>query len=59
MPISGATPGKKDPPLQLTPLERLLVDAGPIREDGSDKFFGMENVRISCSRATAEWQARH
>jgi hypothetical protein len=28
-----------------TPLERMLMNAGPIRRDGSDKFFGMENVR--------------
>jgi hypothetical protein len=27
-----------------SPLERLIADAGPIREDGSDKFFGLENV---------------
>jgi hypothetical protein len=27
-----------------TPLERMLMNAGPIRKDGSDKFFGMENV---------------
>jgi hypothetical protein len=26
-------------------LEKLLTDAGPIRRDGSDKFFGFENVR--------------
>jgi hypothetical protein len=27
-----------------TPLEKMLMNAGPIRNDGSDKFFGMENV---------------
>ncbi|KAL3476403.1 hypothetical protein BJX99DRAFT_246918 [Aspergillus californicus] len=27
----------------MTPLEKMLLDLGPIREDGSDKFFGMEN----------------
>jgi ubiquitin carboxyl-terminal hydrolase 9/13 len=27
-----------------TPLEKMLKNAGPIRPDGSDKFFGMENV---------------
>jgi ubiquitin carboxyl-terminal hydrolase 9/13 len=27
-----------------TPLERMLANAGPIRNDGSDKFLGMENV---------------
>ena len=30
--------------LELTPLEKMLKNAGPIRLDGSDKFFGMENV---------------
>jgi hypothetical protein len=29
-----------------SPLERLIADAGPIREDGSDKFFGLENVSL-------------
>lgn len=24
----------------------MLVNAGPIRNDGSDKFFGMENVSL-------------
>ena len=29
---------------QPTPLEKHLVDAvGPVRQDGSDKFFGFEN----------------
>jgi hypothetical protein len=28
----------------MTPLEKRLLDMGPIREDGSDKFYGMENV---------------
>jgi hypothetical protein len=31
----------------MTPLEKMLHDSGPVRNDGSDKFFGMENVRIS------------
>ncbi|MCJ1468445.1 hypothetical protein MMC07_007074 [Pseudocyphellaria aurata] len=31
-----------------TPLERLLLDAGPLRTDGSDKFFGMENFGNTC-----------
>jgi hypothetical protein len=30
----------------MTPLEKMLHDSGPVRNDGSDKFFGMENVRI-------------
>jgi ubiquitin carboxyl-terminal hydrolase 9/13 len=42
------TPIKKEEP---TPLEKLLVNAGPLRGDGSDKFFGFENVsaRNDCS----------
>jgi ubiquitin carboxyl-terminal hydrolase 9/13 len=31
---------------QPSPLEKRLKDMGPIRGDGSDKFFGMENVRL-------------
>jgi ubiquitin carboxyl-terminal hydrolase 9/13 len=29
---------------ELTPLEKMLQNAGPLREDGTDKFFGFENV---------------
>lgn len=36
---------KEEPAPELTPLEKLLQNAGPLREDGSDKFFGLENVR--------------
>ena len=37
---------KKDEPApELTPLDKLLVNAGAVRGDGSDKFFGLENVR--------------
>ncbi|KAK5002101.1 hypothetical protein LTR28_011829, partial [Elasticomyces elasticus] len=45
-PANGASPAKKDPNApQLTSLEKHLVDAtGPVRSDGSDKFFGFENV---------------
>lgn len=49
--ITGTTGGaspknkKEEPAPELTPLEKLLQNAGPIREDGSDKFFGLENVR--------------
>lgn len=44
-PAVGTTPTKKDPNAPIpTPLERMLLNAGPIRNDGSDKFFGMENV---------------
>lgn len=28
-----------------TPLEKMLQNAGPLRDDGSDRFFGFENVR--------------
>ena len=32
---------------EITPLQKMLQTAytGPIRNDGSDKFFGLENVR--------------
>jgi ubiquitin carboxyl-terminal hydrolase 9/13 len=44
-PAANAAPAKRDPNApQPTPLEKLLADAGPIRADGSDKFFGFENV---------------
>jgi ubiquitin carboxyl-terminal hydrolase 9/13 len=44
-PASKDAIAKKDPNApQPTPLEKLLADAGPIRGDGSDKFFGFENV---------------
>ncbi|MCJ1477580.1 hypothetical protein MMC13_006253 [Lambiella insularis] len=48
-PNAGSSPAKRDPnqPLQ-TPLEKLLQDAGPVRSDGSDKFFGMENFGNTC-----------
>ncbi|KAL1964342.1 hypothetical protein VTN77DRAFT_7027 [Rasamsonia byssochlamydoides] len=47
--ISGANAPKKDsnaPP--MTPLEKMLQDSGPVRKDGSDKFFGMENYGNTC-----------
>jgi uncharacterized protein (DUF1684 family) len=34
---------EKDELAALTPLERLALDAGPIRPDGTDKFYGFEN----------------
>ncbi|KAE8148289.1 putative ubiquitin carboxyl-terminal hydrolase creB [Aspergillus avenaceus] len=48
-PSAGPTPAKKEPltPI-LTPLEKMMHDMGPIREDGSDKFFGMENYGNTC-----------
>ncbi|KAK5987567.1 putative ubiquitin carboxyl-terminal hydrolase creB [Cladobotryum mycophilum] len=33
---------------ELTPLERMLVNAGPLREDGTDRFFGFENFGNTC-----------
>ncbi|KAJ2991026.1 hypothetical protein NUW58_g2673 [Xylaria curta] len=39
---------KEEPPPELTPLEKLLQNAGAIRPDGSDKFFGMENFGNTC-----------
>ncbi|KAL5391925.1 hypothetical protein PMIN06_008288 [Paraphaeosphaeria minitans] len=48
-PASSAPPARKDPNApQLTPLEKLLQDAGPVRADGSDKFFGFENFGSTC-----------
>ncbi|OJJ49301.1 hypothetical protein ASPZODRAFT_1450822 [Penicilliopsis zonata CBS 506.65] len=48
-PAVGTTPTKKEahPPV-VTPLEKHLQDMGPIRQDGSDKFFGMENYGNTC-----------
>lgn len=47
-PSSGSSPAKKESqPPPMSSLEKKLQGMGPIREDGSDKFFGMENV--SCS----------
>ncbi|KAK4033458.1 hypothetical protein C8A01DRAFT_40091 [Parachaetomium inaequale] len=46
---TASTKNKKDePPPDLTPLEKLLHNAGPVREDGSDKFFGLENFGNTC-----------
>ncbi|KAF1912411.1 hypothetical protein BDU57DRAFT_363091 [Ampelomyces quisqualis] len=48
-PAAGTTPVKKDPNApEPTPLEKLLVNAGPLRGDGSDKFFGFENFGSTC-----------
>ncbi|KAJ0420067.1 ubiquitin carboxyl-terminal hydrolase creB [Aspergillus carlsbadensis] len=48
-PAVGAPPPKKElQPLPMTPLEKMLMELGPIREDGSDKFFGMENFGNTC-----------
>nr|UWK20421.1 ubiquitin thiolesterase [Trichoderma cf. fertile] len=42
-------PKKKDEIApELTPLEKMLQRAGPLREDGTDKFFGFENFGNTC-----------
>ncbi|KAK3337421.1 ubiquitin carboxyl-terminal hydrolase [Cercophora scortea] len=47
--INGSPKNKKEEALlELTPLERLLQNAGSVREDGSDKFFGLENFGNTC-----------
>ncbi|KAI9640664.1 hypothetical protein NHQ30_010972 [Ciborinia camelliae] len=37
-----------DPEPDVTPLVKMLQNAGPIRPDGSDKFFGLENFGNTC-----------
>ncbi|KYK56017.1 ubiquitin hydrolase CreB [Drechmeria coniospora] len=39
---------KDDDVAEATPLERMLQNAGPLREDGSDRFFGFENFGNTC-----------
>ncbi|KAL4910591.1 ubiquitin carboxyl-terminal hydrolase creB [Aspergillus multicolor] len=41
--VGAPTPKKELQPPPMTPLEKMLTELGPIRGDGSDKFFGMEN----------------
>ncbi|PGH07396.1 hypothetical protein AJ79_06298 [Helicocarpus griseus UAMH5409] len=44
--VSASSPAKKEnAPPPMTPLEKMLQNAGPLRNDGSDKFFGMENAQ--------------
>ncbi|KAK5940584.1 hypothetical protein PMZ80_007001 [Knufia obscura] len=48
---STTSPAKNKPDpnaTQPTPLERMLQNAGPLRHDGSDKFYGMENFGNTC-----------
>lgn len=48
-PATGHPVAKKDPNApEPTPLEKLLTNAGPLRGDGSDKFFGFENFGSTC-----------
>ncbi|KAF9892003.1 hypothetical protein FE257_002967 [Aspergillus nanangensis] len=59
-PSSGPTPAKKEPPPPpLTPLEKMLQEMGSIREDGSDKFFGMENYGNTCLTAALAENLRY
>ena len=43
---------KEEPAPELTPLEKMLQNTGALRQDGSDKFFGMENVSIAHALST-------
>ncbi|CZT47363.1 related to carbon catabolite repression protein CREB [Rhynchosporium secalis] len=47
---SNSYKNKKDvePEPEITPLVKMLQHAGPIRNDGSDKFFGLENFGNTC-----------
>ncbi|KAJ5769944.1 uncharacterized protein N7511_001995 [Penicillium nucicola] len=47
-PSTTAVPVKKELIPQISPLEKRLQDMGSIRDDGSDKFFGMENYGNTC-----------
>lgn len=49
MQASSATGSSLSAPKRdlTSPLEKMLQDSGPVRSDGSDKFFGMENVSDS------------
>lgn len=49
---------KEEAEPEATPLEKMLMTAGAAREDGSDKFFGMENVcrlRVPCFVTCSEF----
>lgn len=48
--VSSPKSGKKDaePEPEITPLQKMLQNAGPMRNDGSDKFFGLENFGNTC-----------
>lgn len=47
-----ATPKKKDgTPVEITPLEKMLQNAGPLQDDGRDRFLGFENV--SCTKCAS------
>lgn len=38
---------KEEAAPEVTPLDKMLLSAGALRQDGSDKFFGMENVSFT------------
>ncbi|KAF4634369.1 hypothetical protein G7Y89_g3737 [Cudoniella acicularis] len=48
--VTSPSKNKKDVELEpeITPLVKMLQHAGPIRNDGSDKFFGLENFGNTC-----------
>ncbi|KAI1106673.1 cysteine proteinase [Jackrogersella minutella] len=46
--IKDAQKKKEEITPELTPLEKMLQNAGTLRQDGSDKFFGMENFGNTC-----------
>lgn len=43
--------------MEITPLEKMLQNAGPVRADGTDKFFGLENVRRKFVSPLSTWSA--
>ncbi|KAJ5482799.1 ubiquitin carboxyl-terminal hydrolase creB [Penicillium diatomitis] len=47
-PSPAPAPKKDAQTPQISPLEKRLQDMGPLRGDGSDKFFGMENYGNTC-----------
>lgn len=52
----NASPKNKrdEPAPELTPLDKMLQNAGAIRQDGSDKFFGLENVRLTSNTSPTD-----
>lgn len=38
----------EEPSPEVTPLEKMLLNAGPLRADGSDRFYGFENFGNTC-----------
>lgn len=59
---NAAQSKKNDPNAQQpTPLEKHLADVtGPVRADGSDKFFGFENYGSTwyASPSSSMWRGR-